>query len=155
RNRSSSTKKDFESSPDGHATRTASMNERLFSTEEMSIVTGINRWAMRSEIQGGHFSPTRTGTSQGKRHRFSMVDVLAVTIGHDLKQRGVPIKQARKAVIWLAHQTLPELRRHWSVRRNILLLAGTLEPFYRLLTQEEVQVAISVVKSAKSSYRMV
>ena len=102
---------------------------QYFAPAEFATIIGvptrtIDRWAAE-----GVLKPAVNIPGKGGRLLFTAVDVLAVFVARDLRQRGFPVAEAGEVLQALHGRELAELERDWIAgRTHLVVIAGRVSP---------------------------
>lgn len=106
-------------------------------TGEVSKLLGIPRATIACWVDKGIVKPSHRGYGTGHDHLYSIRDILAISVGRDLRRRGCPTEHAAAAIHWLHSREIGELVRCWRSGRKLMLVVGN-SVLPALATRDEI-----------------
>lgn len=88
-------------------------------------------------VKKGWVAPAHRAKGSGYDHLFSIRQALALAVGRDIRNRGLPIETAQAAMQWLLAWRLSDLNQSWLEGRTLMLVVGK-SVFPTLATRDEI-----------------
>lgn len=101
------------------------MSEALFTTEEVAHITGVPRPTIQWLPSAGIVVPAVPGSRGGVSHRWSLIQVLAITVSRAAAKRGVDSDLVCALYRYLAGMTTETLEGAFVQGRTHVFICGT------------------------------